>query len=153
LDINYPHSIINISKATTAPFKNARRVQVINWKNLAGEKRYRQGTMIINENGRIILGRVDSVAYDGSSGMTTLNLGKVVVAAEGNQKTDAVTMDRFNFKADESFPLQIENGAVKFVIYPFGDRGVLLPQGVFMIQSILDAAGIGNLNVPFGAID
>ena len=126
---------------------------MINWINLAGEKKYRQGTVIINEKGRIILGRVDSVSYDNSSGMATLNLRKAVVSAEGREKPDTVTMDRFCFDADESFPLQIENGAVKFMVFPFGDRGVLLPKGMFMVQSVLDAAGIGSLHVPYGAID
>ena len=126
---------------------------MIDWKNLALEEGFRQGTMIVNKNGLVVLGRVESIAYDRGSGMATMNLGKVIESAEGKEKPDVIVMEKMTFMADESFPLQIENGAVKFVVFPFGNRGVLLPKGMLVVQSVLDAIGIGSLKVPYGAID
>jgi len=62
-------------------------------------------------------------------------------------------MNRFSFKAGESFPLQIENGAVKFKIFPFGDRGVLIPRGIFLVQALREAAGVSDIRFPYGIID
>jgi hypothetical protein len=126
---------------------------LINWNDLAGEERYRQGTMIVNEGDRVVLGRIDSIGYDQYADMATVFLKKTVESREGGEQPRTVKTNKFSFKAGESFPLQIQNGAVKFKIFPFGDRGVLIPRGIFLVPALRDAAGIGNLRFPYGIID
>jgi len=56
---------------------------LINWNDLAGEERYRQGTMIVNEGDRVVLERIDSIGYDQYADMATVFFKKAVESREG----------------------------------------------------------------------
>jgi len=109
--------------------------------------------MIVNEGDRVVLGRVDTINYDPRDDMATVFFKKAVESCQGGEQLDAVKINRFSFKAGESFPLQIENGAVKFKIFPFGDKGVLIPRGMFLVQAVRDAVGVSDIRFPYGIID
>lgn len=119
---------------------------------LAGQEGYEQGKLIVNERGGILVGKVDGIEYDQGSDMATVRFGRAVAARKGGP-FEAVKKEKISFKATESLPLQIENRAVKFSIFPFGDRGVLVPRGIFLVQGVWEAAGLGFLMIPYGIID
>lgn len=152
MDINYRGYILLIREGrfVRACLKSSQRGEYVNWADFAKEK-FEQGIIVIDEKTRLIFGVVGGIDFDKNLGLTTVRLVKAIEnGKEGKPKV--LKMDKYDFRAEGSFPIQIEGGAIKFNIVPFGDKGVILPKGSLIAQTVLDAAGINGAHLPFGAL-